>query len=98
MIRVALPYHLRVLARLEGEVQLDVTSPVTQRTVFDALEAKYPMLTGTIRDHETLKRRAYLRLYACEQDLSHDALDNPLPAAVAEGREPYIVMTAVSGG
>jgi sulfur-carrier protein len=98
MIRIVLPYHLRILAHLEGEVELDVESPVTQRTVLDALEKKYPMLTGTIRDHVTLKRRAYLRLYACEQDLSHESLDEPLPEPVVEGREPYIVVSAVAGG
>lgn len=98
MIRVVLPYHLRVLAHVEGEVLLDVAAPVSQRTVLDALEAKYPMLTGTIRDHTTLKRRSHLRLYACEQDLSHKEIDAPLPTAVAEGREPYLVIAAISGG
>jgi hypothetical protein len=98
MIRVVLPYHLRILAHVEGEVRLEVPAPVTQRTVLDALEAKYPMLSGTIRDQTTLKRRSHLRLYACEQDLSHEELDTPLPAAVAEGRDPYLVIAAISGG
>jgi hypothetical protein len=98
MVRVVLPYHLRILAKIEGEVRLEVSVPVTQRTVLDALEAKYPMLTGTIRDQSTLKRRSHLRLYACEQDLSHEEIDTPLPTAVAEGRDPYLVIAAISGG
>lgn len=98
MIRVMLPYHLRVLAQISGEIQIQVESPVTQSAVFDALEARFPMLSGTIRDYATQKRRAYLRIYACEQDLSHDDPNTPLPAAVAEGKEPFIVMSAISGG
>ena len=98
MIRVKLPTHLRNLARVTGEVQLEVDGPVTQRTVLDALEAKYPMLRGTIRDHGTLKRRSLVRFFACEQDLSHESPDAPLPAAVAEGREPYLIVGAMAGG
>jgi molybdopterin synthase sulfur carrier subunit len=98
MIRVVLPYHLRVLAQVNGEVQLEVASPVTQRSLLDALEAKYPMLRGTIRDHVTQKRRAYLRLYACEQDLSLEEPDAPLPAAVASGEQPYLIIGAIAGG
>ena len=85
MIRVVLPFHLRKLARVDGEVQLDVEGPVTQRSVLDALEARYPMLRGTIRDHVTQKRRAFVRFFACEQDLSHESPDTPLPDAVATG-------------
>ena len=98
MIRVKLPTHLRNLARVTGEVQLEVDGPVTQRTVLDALEAKYPMLRGTIREHGTLKRRSLVRFFACEQDLSHEPPDTPLPAAVAEGREPYLIVGAMAGG
>ena len=98
MIRVKLPTHLRNLARVTGEVQLEVDGPVTQRTVLDALEAKYPMLRGTIREHGSLKRRSLVRFFACEQDLSHEAPDAPLPAAVAEGREPYLIVGAMAGG
>ena len=98
MIRVKLPTHLRNLARVTGEVQLEVDGPVTQRTVLDALEAKYPVLRGTIREHGTLKRRSLVRFFACEQDLSHESPDAPLPAAVAEGREPYLIVGAMAGG
>ncbi len=98
MIRVKLPTHLRNLARVTGEVQLEVDGPVTQRTVLDALEAQYPMLRGTIREHGTLKRRSLVRFFACEQDLSHEPPDAPLPAAVAEGREPYLIVGAMAGG
>jgi hypothetical protein len=98
MIRVVLPYHLRVLAQVNGEMQLEVVPPVTQRSLLDALEVKYPMLRGTIRDHVTHKRRAYLRLYACEQDLSHEEPDAPLPAAVASGTQPYLIIGAIAGG
>ena len=98
MIRVKLPTHLRNLAQVTGEVQLEVEGPVTQRTVLDALEAKYPMLRGTIREHGTLKRRSLVRFFACEQDLSHESPDAPLPAAVAEGREPYLIVGAMAGG
>jgi sulfur-carrier protein len=98
MIRVVLPYHLRVLAGIQGEVQLDVERPITQHSVLSALEARYPMLRGTIRDHITHQRRAFLRLYACEQDLSHESPDTPLPDAVASGAEPYLVVGAIAGG
>jgi sulfur-carrier protein len=98
MIRVVLPYHLRMLAKINGEVVIDVEPPVTQRSVLDALEALYPMLRGTIRDHVTQKRRAFIRLYACEQDLSHEEPDSPLPAAVAAGDEPYLIVGAIAGG
>jgi hypothetical protein len=98
MIRVALPMHLRTIARVTGEVQLTLDGPVTQRTVLDALEARYPALCGTIRDHGTLKRRPFLRFFACEQDLSHDSPDAPLPDAVASGSEPFLVVGAIAGG
>lgn len=98
MIRVVLPYHLRVLAKISGEIQLDVNPPVTQRAVFDALEDRYPMLAGTVRDYGTQKRRAYLRIYACEQDLSHEDPNMLLPDPVAAGKEPFIVVSAISGG
>jgi len=98
MIRVALPEHLRTLARVDDEVMLEVPPPITQRSVLDALEARYPMLAGTIRDHQTKRRRAYLRFFACEQDLSHQSPDEPLPEAVARGDEPYLVIGAMAGG
>jgi sulfur-carrier protein len=98
MIRVILPPHLRTLARVHGDVELDVAGPVTQRAVLDALEARYPMLRGTIRDHTTQQRRAFLRFFACEEDLSHESPDAPLPDAVASGREPFIVIGAIAGG
>ena len=98
MIRVVLPAHLRTLARVDGEVQLDVHGLVTQRTVLDALEARYPMLRGTVRDHVTLKRRAFVRFFACEEDLSHEEADAPLPAAVAAGDEPFLIVGAMAGG
>jgi sulfur-carrier protein len=98
MIRVVLPAHLRTLARVNGEVQLDVHDPVTQRSVLDALEARYPMLSGTIRDQRTHQRRAFLRLFACEQDLSHESPDAPLPDAVVKGKEPLLVVGAMAGG
>jgi hypothetical protein len=98
MIRVELPYHLRNLARVSGEVVLEVEGPVTQRSVLDALEAQYPMLQGTIRDHVTQQRRAFLRFFACEQDLSHEPPDAPLPEAVASGKEPLLVIGAIAGG
>jgi hypothetical protein len=98
MIRVALPPHLRTLARVGNEVELEVQGPVTQRSVLDALEASYPMLRGTIRDHVTQKRRPFLRFFACEQDLSHELPDTPLPEAVATGAEPYLVIGAIAGG
>lgn len=98
MIRVELPYHLRNLAGAGAEVRLDVTAPVTQRTVVDALEAKYPMLQGTIRDHATRKRRPFIRFFACQRDLSNEPLDAPLPEAVVSGSEPYLIVGAMSGG
>ncbi|HET7438836.1 MAG TPA: MoaD/ThiS family protein [Nitrospira sp.] len=98
MIRVVLPAHLRTLARVNGEVTLKVEGPVTQRSVLDALEARYPMLRGTIRDHGTLKRRAFVRFFACEQDLSHESPDAPLPDAVATGAEPLLIVGAMAGG
>lgn len=98
MIRVELPTHLRTLAGVKGEVTLDVSGPVTQRAVLDALEAKYPMLEGTIREHGTLKRRAFLRFFACEEDLSHRSPDELLPEAVTTGKEPFLVIGAVAGG
>jgi len=98
MIRVVLPAHLRTLARVGGEVKVDVAGRVTQRSVLDALEAAYPMLRGTIRDRVTQQRRPFLRFFACEQDLSHEPPDAPLPDAVAEGVEPYLVVGAMAGG
>jgi molybdopterin synthase sulfur carrier subunit len=98
VIRVGLPGHLRTLARVEGEVELDVGGQVTLRSVLDALEAGYPMLRGTIRDHVTQQRRPYVRFFACEQDLSHELPDAPLPAAVASGAEPLLIVGAIAGG
>jgi hypothetical protein len=98
MIRVVLPAHLRTLARVDGEVKLEVDGPVTPRTVLDALEAGYPMLRGTIRDHVTLQRRAFVRFFACEQDLSHEPPETPLPDAVARGAEPFMIVGAMAGG
>ena len=98
MIRVALPAHLRTLADVDGEVELDVEGLATQRLVLDALEARYPMLRGTIRDHSTQKRRAFLRFFACGEDLSHEPPDAPLPEAVATGEEPFMVVGAMAGG
>jgi molybdopterin synthase sulfur carrier subunit len=98
MIRVVLPAHLRTLARVDGEVTLQVEGPVTQRSVLDALEAKYPMLGGTLRDHVTQKRRPFVRFFACEEDLSHESPDAPLPEPVAAGKEPFLVVGAVAGG
>ena len=98
MIRVELPAHLRTLARVGSEVSIDVDGPVTQRSVLDALEAAYPVLRGTIRDHGTLKRRAFLRFFACEQDLSHEPPDAALPAPVASGVEPFLIVGAMAGG
>ncbi len=98
MIRVDLPVHLRTLARVDGEVALEIEGAVTQRSVLDALEARYPMLRGTIRDHVTHKRRPFVRFYACQQDLSHEAPDAPLPDEVVRGDEPYLVVGAMSGG
>jgi sulfur-carrier protein len=98
MIRVVLPYHLRTLAQVGAEVQVDVEGPVTQRSVLDALEARYPMLRGTIRDHVTQQRRPMLRFFACEEDLSHEPPDAPLPDAVASGKEAFWIVGAVAGG
>lgn len=98
MIRVTLPVHLRKLARVDAELQLDVEGPVTQRSVLDALEARYPMLRGTIRDQVTQKRRAFIRFFACEEDLSHQAPDAPLPEAVATGTAPFMIIGAIAGG
>jgi sulfur-carrier protein len=98
VIRVVLPAHLRTLARIDGEVELLVTGPVTQGSVLDALEASYPMLRGTIRDHDGGQRRAFMRFFACEQDLSHEPADAPLPEAVVTGKEPYLIVAAMAGG
>jgi sulfur-carrier protein len=97
-VRVILPAHLRALARVDGEVHLDVTGQVTQCAVLDALEARYPMLRGTIRDHRSGKRRAFVRFFACQQDLSHEPPEAPLPQAVASGAEPYLIVGAMAGG
>ncbi len=98
MIRVILPAHLRALARIEGELHLNVEGEATQRSVLDALEARYPMLRGTIRDQTTQQRRAFVRFFACEEDLSHEPPDAPLPGAVATGAEPFLVVAAIAGG
>jgi sulfur-carrier protein len=98
MIRVVLPAHLKTLARVNGEVILEVGSPVTQRTILDALEARYPMLRGTLRDHVTLKRRAFVRFFASEQDLSHESPDTLVPESVANGAEPFLIIGAMAGG
>lgn len=98
MIRVVLPPHLKTLAKVTGEVQLDLAGPATQGGVLDAVEARFPMLTGTIRDRHSGRRRAFVRFFACEQDLSNDPPDTPLPDAVVEGREPFIILGAMAGG
>ena len=98
MIRITIPTHLRSLAKVEGEIQLEVPGPVTQRSVLDALETRFPVRRGTIRDHDTLKRRAFIRFFACEEDLSHEPPDAPLPEAVAAGKEPFMVVGAIAGG
>jgi sulfur-carrier protein len=98
MIRVVLPAHLRNLAHVNGEVELDVTGEVTQRSVLDALEIRYPVLCGTIRHHDGGRRRAFIRFFACEQDLSHEGPDVPLPEAVATGEQPYLIVGAMAGG
>ncbi len=98
MIRVVIPQHLRALAHVNGEIQLEVEGRVTQRSVLDALEARYPMLCGTIRDHVTQQRRPFLRFFACEEDLSHESPDTPLPEAVANGKEPFLIIGAIAGG
>ena len=97
-VRVELPAHLRTLARVSGEVELEVHGEVTQRSVLNALEAQYPMLRGTIRDYATQQRRAFMRFFACEEDLSHDSPETPLPDAVAAGKEPFLIVGAVAGG
>jgi len=98
MIRVILPYHLRVLASVDREVKLDVPPPVTQRAILDALEARYPTLSGTIRDHGTGQRRPLVRFFACEEDLSNESPDAPLPGKVASGEEPFVILGAIAGG
>lgn len=98
MVRVILPQHLRTLAKVQGEVSLDVIGPVTQETVLDVLEARYPMLRGTIRDHVTRRRRPFIRFFACEQDVSHDSPNAPLPESVATGEAPLLVVGAMAGG
>jgi molybdopterin synthase sulfur carrier subunit len=98
VIRVVLPAHLRTLAKVGGEVELEVAGPVTQRAVLGALEARYPMLQGTIRDHVTQERRAFVRFFACQEDLSHESPDAPLPDAVVSGTEPFLVVGAIAGG
>jgi sulfur-carrier protein len=98
MIRVVLPQHLRTLAGVDREVTVEVTGPVTQRTILDALEARYPMLRGTIREHGTQQRRALVRFFACEEDVSHDSPDKPLPEKVASGTEPFFIVGAIAGG
>jgi hypothetical protein len=98
MIRIEIPYHLRMLANITGDVHLDVAPPITLGSVLDALESRYPMLCGTIRDHVTHERRAFLRYYACEQDLSLEPLDTPLPEPVASGAQPFLVIGAIAGG
>jgi len=98
VIRVVLPPHLRTLAQVGDEVTLELPAPVTQRAVLDAIEARYPMLRGTIREHQTLKRRAFVRYFACNEDVSHDDADAPLPDAIARGEEPFLVIGALAGG
>ena len=98
MIRVHLPAHLRTLAKIDGEVRLEIDGPVTQRTVLDAVEARYPMLRGTIRDQTSFERRAFVRFFACEEDLSHESPDSPLPDDVLLGKEPFLVVGAMAGG
>jgi sulfur-carrier protein len=97
-VRVALPFHLRNLAGVGNEIELEIAGPVTVRSVVDAIEARYPTLVGTIRDHATQQRRPFLRFFACEEDLSHDSVDQPLPEAVAEGKEPLLIVGAIAGG
>jgi molybdopterin synthase sulfur carrier subunit len=97
-VRVQIPYHLRNLARIDGDVTLEVAAPVTLRSVLDALEARYPMLCGTIREHDTLKRRPFLRFFACEEDLSHQSPDVLLPDVVVDGKEPLLIIGAIAGG
>ncbi len=98
MIRITLPFHLRTLAGVSGEVAVDVDGPVTQRSILDALEARYPQLRGTVRDHVTLERRPFLRFFVCNEDASHDSLDAPLPDAITNGDEPFMIVGAIAGG
>ena len=98
MIRIVIPQHLRTLAHISGEMTLDVAAPVTTRSVLDAIEAQYPMLRGTIRDHVTQQRRPFLRFFACEVDLTHESPDAPLPEDVANGKEPFLIIAAIAGG
>jgi len=98
MIRVELPQHLRTLARVAGEVTVEVTGPATQRSILDALENAYPVLRGTIRDHVTFERRAFLRFFACSEDWSHESPDKPLPNEIASGKEPFLIVGAIAGG
>ncbi|HEX5419435.1 MAG TPA: MoaD/ThiS family protein [Gammaproteobacteria bacterium] len=98
MIRIVLPQHLRTLAKVAGEVQLEVGGRVTQRAILDALEARYPMLRGTVRDHATQQRRPLVRFFACEEDVTHEPADAPLPEAVASGEEPFVIIGAIAGG
>ncbi len=98
MIRVVLPAHLRIVARVEGEIRIEIQGPATVGSVLDALEARYPALRGTLRDHATRQRRPYVRFFACQQDLSHDPADAPLPDPVASGAEPFLVIGAIAGG
>ena len=98
MIRVVLPFHLRNLARVDGEVLLEIASPITVRAVLDALEVRYPVLRGTVRDHGTLKRRPFIRFFACKEDLSLESLETPLPDAVVRGDEPFLIVGAMAGG
>lgn len=98
MIRVVLPGHLRTLAQIKGDVELSIDGAVTQASILDALESQYPVLRGTIRDHVTLKRRAFIRFFACAEDLSHESPDAPLPAAVTDGKEPFLIVGAIAGG
>jgi hypothetical protein len=98
MIRVTLPAHLRTLAQVSGEVRLEVPAPITQRSILDVLEAEYPMLRGTIRDHVTFQRRPFIRFFACAEDYSHESPDTPLPPAIADGTEPFLIIGAIAGG
>ena len=98
MIRIVLPYHLKTLARVDGEVSLAVDGPVTRRAILDALEARYPVLRGTVRDHVTQRRRPLVRFFACEEDVTHDSPDEPLPHAIATGAEPFLIVGAIAGG
>lgn len=98
MIQVILPAHLRTLAQVSGEISLEIEGPVTTRSILDALETRYPVLQGTIRDHVTQERRPFLRFFACQEDLSHQSPDTPLPAAIASGKEPFLIIGAIAGG